>query len=122
MTKAPATPITETFIVFLNPSHSSTRLSQMKDHSKAARIFMAPYENTSGRAEAQPLDRRTCSLARAGRLWDGAPRILEVDFRTGRIQAEQWVEATRNGALQDRPEHVAGLHPTNGRVDPGLDL
>src|SRR6266511_1901042 len=36
----PAMPTAEAFIVFLKPSQSWSRLSQMKDHSNEARILM----------------------------------------------------------------------------------
>ncbi len=54
MRKDPAIPIAAAFIVFLKPSQSCSRLSQMKDHSNDARILigLCRYERP---LEARPL-------------------------------------------------------------------
>src|SRR5215211_6774455 len=96
-------PTTPAFIVSLKPSQSWSRLSQMTDHSKAARTLM---RDRSGRLAAATRFQTVDGLGGAVVLGRVSARIPGLDRWAGSVL----------------PEHVPGPHAADRRVDPALHV
>src|SRR5215204_1959823 len=112
-------PTTPAFIVSLKAPQNSSRLSQITDHSKAARTLM---RNRSGRLAAATRFQTVDGLGGAVVLGRVPPRVPRLDPRTRRVTLEGRPEAPRNRVPEELPEHVAGPHAADRRVDPPLHV
>src|SRR5687767_4350762 len=106
-------PTTPAFIVSLKPSQSWPRLSQMTDHSKAARTLM---RNRSGRLEAATRFQTVDDLGGAVVLGRVPARVTGLDRRARSVPLEGRPEPPRDRVPEEPPEHVADPHAFDGRV------
>src|SRR3954462_6113438 len=64
----------------------------------------------------------TTCLARAVVLRRARPRVLQLDLRARSVDLEARPEASRDRALEDRPEHVTRPHAADRCIHPALHV